>query len=144
MKVFLQKGQLPDIEVQLKEETVRLTQNQLAVLFNSSRINITEHIQLIFHEGELEIKATCRKFRLVRTEGKRQVKREIEHYNLDVVISISYRVKSKTATQFRIWATNILLEHLVKGYTINEKRLKAQAQIYQELQNSISVGLAYA
>jgi len=142
--LYKQKEHLPNIEVRLEEETVWQNQNQLAVLFNSSRINITEHNQHIFQEGELEKKATCRKFRQVRTEGKRQVKREIDHYNLDVIVSVGYRVKSKTATQFRIWATSVLRDHLVKGYSINEKRLKAQAQKYQELQNSISVRLAYA
>lgn len=133
-----QSGQ-PCVEVRFTEETVWLTQQQMADLFESSRVNVTEHIKHILDEKELSGKVTCRKFRLVRAEGKRKVRREIDHYNLDMVISVGYRIKSKRATQFRIWATNVLRDHLVKGYTINEKRLKAQAEKYKELQNSVKL-----
>jgi len=137
--IYKQNGLEPEIEVRLEEDTVWLTQNQLSELFNSSRVNITEHIQHIFDEKELVKKATCRNFRRVQMEGNRQVERNIEHYNLDMIISVGYRVKSKTATQFRIWATNTLRDHLVKGYTINEKRLQQQAQKYEELKNSVKL-----
>jgi prophage maintenance system killer protein len=139
IEIYKPKSGLPFLEVKFTEETVWLTQNQMADLFESGRVNVTEHIRHIFNEKELSEKATRRKFRLVRIEGKRQVKREIDHYNLDMIISVGYRVKSRTATQFRIWATNVLKNHLVKGYTINEKRLKGQAQKYQELQNSVKL-----
>ena len=137
--IYKQKGVKPEIEVRLEEDTVWLTQNQLSELFNSSRVNITEHIQHIFDEKELVKKATCRNFRRVQMEGNRRIERNIEHYNLDMIISVGYRIKSKTATQFRIWATNTLRDHLVKGYTINEKRLQAQAHKYQELKNSVKL-----
>jgi len=127
------------IQTRLEDETVWLTQDQMAELFQSSRVNITEHIQHIYAENELIQKATCRKFRRVQTEGKRVVQRNIEHYNLDLIISVGYRVKSKIATQFRIWATSILKNHLVKGYSLNENRLKIQAQKYRELQNSVKL-----
>lgn len=139
IEIYKPKSGLPSFEVKISEETVWLTQNQMADLFESSRVNVTEHIRHIINEKELSEKATRRKFRLVRIEGEREVKREIDHYNLDMIISVGYRVKSKTATLFRIWATNVLRNHLVTGYTINEKRLKAQAQMYYELQNSVKL-----
>jgi len=93
------------IDVRLEDETVWLTQDQMAMLFGKGRSTITEHIGNVFEEGELEQNRTCRKFRLVRQEGNREVEREIDHYNLDVIISVGYRVKSPQGTQFRIWAT---------------------------------------
>ncbi len=93
------------IDVRLEEETVWLTQEQMATLFGKGRSTITEHIGNVFKEGELDERSTCRKFRQVRQEGARAVEREIEHYNLDVIISVGYRVKSRQGTQFRIWAT---------------------------------------
>jgi hypothetical protein len=109
--------------VHLTEDTVWLTQKHIAELFQSSRVNITEHIQHIFEEGELEQDSTCRNFRQVRNEGGRKVTRNIEHYNLDMIISVGYRVKSKIATHFRIWATNVLRDYVVKSYAVNQKRL---------------------
>ena len=93
------------IDVRLEEETVWLTQEQMATLFGKGRSTVAEHIANTFEEGELEQSATCRKFRQVRMEGQREVEREIDHYNLDVIISVGYRVKSTQGTQFRIWAT---------------------------------------
>lgn len=93
------------IQVQLDEHTVWLTQADMVELFQSSKANISEHIKHVFEEGELDIGATVRKFRTVRTEGSRQVERELEYYNLDVIISVGYRVKSICGTQFRMWAT---------------------------------------
>lgn len=112
------------IDVRFVDETVWLTQAQMAELFQSSRTNIVEHMRHIYEEGELDEDSTCRKFRQVRMEGNRQVTREIPHYNLDMIISLGYRVKSKIATQFRRWATERLKEYMVKGFTMDDERLK--------------------
>jgi hypothetical protein len=93
------------IDVRLDEETVWLTQEQMATLFGKGRSTVAEHITNVFEEGELQQDRTCRKFRQVRQEGNREIEREIDHYNLDVIISVGYRVKSPQGTQFRIWAT---------------------------------------
>lgn len=112
------------IDVRLQDETVWLTQQQMAELFQSSRTNIVEHIKHIYEESELAESSTCRKFRQVQTEGTRQVTREVSFYNLDMIISLGYRVKSRIATQFRRWATELLKEYLKKGYALNDDRLK--------------------
>lgn len=112
------------IDVRFVDETVWLTQQQMAELFQSSRTNIVEHIQHIYEEGELDEKSTCRNFRQVRMEGNRKVVREIPHYNLDMIISLGYRVKSKIATNFRRWATERLKEYMIKGFTMDDERLK--------------------
>ena len=112
------------IDVRFVDETVWLTQQQMADLFQSSRTNIVEHIRNIYNEGELDEKSTCRKFRQVRVEGNRQVAREIPYYNLDMIISLGYRVKSITATKFRRWATERLKEYMIKGFTMDDERLK--------------------
>lgn len=121
------------LEVNLQEETVWLTQEQLSLLFNKDVRTVSEHITNIYEEGELDKKPTIRKFRIVRKEGNRQVKRNIQHYNLDVIISVGYRVKSIEGTRFRKWATNILKQHLIEGYTLNQKRLQEKAEKYEEL-----------
>ena len=112
------------LDVRFVDETVWLTQQQMAELFQSSRTNIVEHIQHIYEEGELEENSTCRKFRQVRNEGSRQISREIPYYNLDMIISLGYRVRSKIATQFRRWATERLKEYIIKGFTMDDERLK--------------------
>ena len=112
------------IDVRFVDETVWLTQQQMAELFQSSRTNIVEHIQHIYEEGELDENSTCRKFRQVRTEGNRQVGRENPYYNLDMIISLGYRVKSIIATNFRRWATERLKEYMIKGFTMDDERLK--------------------
>ena len=112
------------INARFVDETVWLTQQQMAELFQSSRTNIVEHIQHIYEEGELDEESTCRKFRQVRMEGLRQVTREIPHYNLDMIISLGYRVKSMIATHFRRWATERLKEYMIKGFTMDDERLK--------------------
>ncbi len=127
------------LEVNLQEETVWLTQEQLSLLFNKDIRTVSEHIINIYKEGELEKKPTIRKFRIVRQEGNRQVKRNIQHYNLDVIISVGYRVKSIEGTRFRKWATNILKQHLIEGYTLNQKRLQEKAEKYEELQKTLKV-----
>lgn len=122
--IYQTKDGLAKIDVRFEDETVWLTQQQMAELYQSSRTNIVEHIQHIYEEGELEEKSTCRKFRQVQLEGTRQVSREIPFYNLDMIISLGYRVKSIVATQFRRWATELLKEYLKKGYALDDKRLK--------------------
>lgn len=112
------------IDVRFEDETVWLTQAQMAELFQSSRSNIIEHIQHIYEEGELDEISTCRKFRQVRTEGSRTVSRELPFYNLDMIISLGYRVKSSIATQFRRWATARLKEYIIKGFALDDERLK--------------------
>ena len=127
------------IDVRLEEETVWLTQAQIALLFGKGRTTITEHIQNVFIEGELEQNRSCRKFRLVQKEGTREVEREVEHYNLDVIISVGYRVKSLQGTQFRIWATQRLKEYIVKGFALNDDRFKSgnSMNYFNELQQRI-------
>ena len=112
------------IDVRFVDETVWLTQQQLVELYQSSKANISEHIKNIFEEGELSEDATVRKFRTVQTEGTRQVSRDVTHYNLDMIISLGYRVKSLIATQFRRWATERLREYIIKGFTMDDERLK--------------------
>ncbi len=112
------------IEVRLENETVWLTQKLMAELFQKDVRTVNEHIQNIFEERELMPEATIRKFRIVQPEGVRQVTREIEHYNLDVIIAVGYRVKSHRGTQFRQWATQRLREYIVKGFTMDDERLK--------------------
>jgi hypothetical protein len=101
-----------------------LTQAQMVELFQKDKVTISEHISHIYDEGELPIEATVRKFRTVQREGNRDVERELSFYNLDVVISVGYRVKSHRGTQFRIWATQLLREYLVKGFAMDDERLK--------------------
>ena len=108
------------LEVRLEEETVWLTQTQMADLFNSSKQNISLHINNIYQEGELEQEATVKNYLTVQKEGNRNVKRNITYYNLDVIISVGYRVKSIRGTQFRQWANKVLKEYLLKGYSINQ------------------------
>lgn len=112
------------IDVRFENETVWLTQQQMAELFQTSRTNVVEHIQHIYEEGELEQSSTCRNFRQVRQEGNRRVERDMVAYNLDMIISLGYRVKSIIATHFRRWATEHLKEYLVKGFTMDDERLK--------------------
>lgn len=111
------------IEVSLENDTVWLSQKQMSVLFDKNVKTINEHIGNIFKEGELEEDSTVRNFRIVQTEGSREVEREIASYNLDVIISVGYRVKSTRGTQFRIWANKILRDYVVRGYAINQQRL---------------------
>ena len=112
------------IDVRFVDETVWLTQQQMADLFQSSRTNIVEHITHIYEERELDKDSTCRNFRQVRKEGNRDVSRSIPYYKLDMIISLGYRVKSKIATNFRRWATERLKEYIIKGFTMDDERLK--------------------
>ena len=122
--IYQSEDGLTNIEVKIQDETVWLTQQQMADLFQTSRTNIVEHIKHIYEEGELDENSTCRKFRQVRKEGSREVSRELPYYNLDMIISLGYRVKSKIATNFRRWATERLKEYMIKGFTMDDERLK--------------------
>jgi len=112
------------IEVIYEGKTFWLSQKKIAQLFNVSVPTINEHLQNIFQTGELEQLSTIRNFRIVQREGNRDVSREIDFYNLDVVIAVGYRVNSYQATQFRIWATNTLKEYIIKGFVMDDERLK--------------------
>ncbi|NUK98488.1 virulence RhuM family protein [Bacteroides sartorii] len=112
------------IDVKLEDETLWLTQAQMCELYQTSRTNVVEHIKHIYEEVELEKEATCRNFRQVREEGGRKVEREMTFYNLDMIIALGYRVRSIIATRFRQWATLCLKEYMVKGFTLDDERLK--------------------
>lgn len=113
------------IDVKLEDDTVWLTQQQMAELYQTSRSNVVEHIKNIYADGELDENSTCRKFRQVRIEGNREVTRNMPYYNLDMIISLGYRVKSVTATRFRQWATKRINEYIRKGFTMDDERLKS-------------------
>ena len=127
------------LEVKLQQETVWLSLNQMAELFDRDKSVISRHIRNVFKEGELAEQATVAKFATVQTEGGRTVERNIEYYNLDAIISVGYRVKSQRGTQFRIWATQVLKDHLSKGYSINEKRLREQNARLTELHDTVNL-----
>lgn len=116
------------LDVKLDNETVWLSQTQMIDLFQSTKQNISLHINNLFKEGELDKKATVKQYLTVRQEGNRAVKRQIEYYNLDVIISVGYRVKSQRGTQFRIWANSVLKEYLIKGYAINRNAKNEQLE----------------
>lgn len=132
--------QTPDgkiqLEVALERDTVWLNQRQMWELFDKDVRTINEHIRNIYADDELDTAATIRKSRIVQQEGARQVTREVEHYNLDVIISVGYRVKSQRGVQFRIWATNVLRQHLVQGYTLHKARFEKNAT---ELEQALSL-----
>ncbi len=135
-QVSIYSSESGSVEVRLDGDTVWLSQAQMSDLFSKDVRTVNEHISNIYSEEELEKESTIRKFRIVRQEGKRQVNREIDHFNLDVIISVGYRVKSVEGTRFRQWATKVLREHLTKGYTINQHRFESNAQ---ELEAALSL-----
>jgi prophage maintenance system killer protein len=140
-KILIYKAQdgQAGVDVRLDEDTVWLTQTQIIDLFQSSKANISEHIKHIFKSGELQAGATVRKFRTVRKEGKRTVNRDLEHYNLDMIISIGYRVNSIKGTQFRIWANKVLKDYLTKGYAIDKKHFREQSRQLDELKQTVKL-----
>ncbi|MGQ7286389.1 virulence RhuM family protein [Vreelandella venusta] len=119
IQIFTGEDGQSHLEVTLEQETVWLSQAQMGGLFATTPENVLMHLQNIFKDDELSEQATTKDFLVVRQEGKRQVRRRIKHYNLDAIISVGYRVSSKRATQFRRWATQVLKDHLVQGYTLN-------------------------
>jgi hypothetical protein len=128
--IVIYEGTDKSVEVRLDadRDTVWLTQRQMSELFGKDVRTVNEHVQNVFSEGELEREATIREFRIVRQEGARQVSRAIEHYNLDVIISVGYRVKSHQGTRFRQWATRTLRDHLTRGWTLNRQRFETNAR----------------
>lgn len=135
--------QAPDgqtsIDVKLEKDTVWLNQYQMADLFDTDRTSIVKHIKNIYKSKELQELATCAKIAQVRQEGKRNIKRDIEHYNLDLIISVGYRVNSKRGTQFRVWANEVLKSYLIKGYAINERLLKEQSSQLDDLKQAVKL-----
>jgi hypothetical protein len=119
-----------NVNVRFDGEDVWLSQQQIALLFDTSQQNVSQHIGFIIEEGELRKEATHKDFLLVRQEGARAVKRQIEHYNLDMIIAVGYRVKSQVATRFRQWATGRLHEYIQKGFTLDDERLKGNGNRY--------------
>ncbi|MGO1243194.1 MAG: RhuM family protein [Sphingobacterium sp.] len=135
--------QTPDgqtaIDVKLTEDTIWLNQYQLADLFDTDRTSLVKHIKNIYKSEELSEDATCAKFAQVQNEGSRKIKREVTHYNLDLIISVGYRVNSKRGTQFRIWANQVLKEYLVKGYAVNEQKLREQTEQFNSLKHTVNL-----
>lgn len=128
-----------EVEVHFNQDTVWLSQKMMAELFDKDSDTISLHLKNIYLEEELEEAATTEFFSVVQLEGKRKVKRDIKFYNLDAILSVGYRVNSKRGTQFRIWANRILKEHLVQGYTINQKRLEERNLEIKHLKEGISI-----
>lgn len=128
-----------EISVQLNNDTVWLNLGQLVELFQRDKSVISRHLNNVFKENELSRKATVAKIATVQVEGEREVERIIEYFNLDVIISVGYRIKSQRGTQFRIWANKVLKEYLIKGFSINEKQLTQQNEQLKELQNSVKI-----
>ena len=126
------------LDVKLENETVWLTQAQMVQLFDSSKANVSEHIKHIYEDGELAADSTVRKFRTVQTEGKRQVGRNVTYYNLDLIISLGYRVNTKRGIQFRQWATSVLKDYLIKGYAINQRIREENYQQMVQLVRSMA------
>ena len=139
IRIFTSRDGITDIQVKLEDETVWLNQYQLEELFETNRTSITKHISNIYQTGELEKEATCAKIAQVQKEGNREITRQINHYNLDIIIAVGYRVNSIRGTEFRIWANKILKDYLIKGFSINEKRLKQQNEQLKELQESVKL-----
>ncbi|HEX5743737.1 MAG TPA: RhuM family protein [Flavobacteriaceae bacterium] len=137
--IYQAKDGQTQIEVQLKEDTIWLTQKQMSELFDKDSDTIGLHLINIFKSKELDKNSTTEKYSVVRQEGSRAVKRSILHYNLDAIISVGYRVNSKRGTQFRIWANNILKDYLVKGFAINESRLKQTSRQLEELKKVVQL-----
>jgi len=139
IRIYKSSDGTTEIEVTLENETVWLNQYQLEKLFQTNRTSITKHITNIYKTKELEENSTCAKIAQVQNEGKRNVKRAVKYYNLDVIISVGYKVNSIRGTQFRIWANKVLKDYIIKGYAINEKRLLEQNIELQNLRKAIKI-----
>jgi hypothetical protein len=127
--ILYQPDENVQLEVRLEEETVWLTQQQMTMLFETTKQNISLHINNIFKEEELSPNSTVKEYLTVQQEGNRTIKRNQKYYNLDVIISVGYRVKSRRGTQFRIWANKVLKDYLLKGYALNQRLLKIENQL---------------
>jgi hypothetical protein len=137
--VYQTQDQLIQLNVRVENETVWLTQAQIVILFASSKANVSEHIKHIYATGELNPTATVRKFRTVQNEGARTISRQITYYNLDMIISIGYRVNSIRGTQFRIWANAVLKEYLLKGYAIDYRLNNLETKVFALEQNQLEI-----
>lgn len=133
--IYQTKDKQVKLEVHLEQETVWLAQKQISELFGTQRPAITKHLNNIFRSGELDEKSVCSKMEHTAEDGKTY---RTQFYNLDAIISVGYRVNSRRATQFRIWATRVLKEHILQGYTLNQKRLLEQTEKFKELQKAVS------
>ena len=122
--LYQDDNEITRVSVRFADEDLWLTQGQLVEIYQTSKSNVSEHIKHIFEDGELAKEATVRKFRTVQIEGSRKVEREVEHYNLDMIIALGYRVQSQVATRFRRWATQRLHEYIQKGFAMDDERLK--------------------
>ncbi len=132
--IYQDENDIVKVSVRFENDDIWLTQNQLAEIYDTTQQNISQHINSIYSDGELKQEATNKKFLLVRSEGERQVKRNIDHYNLDMIISLGYRVQSQVATRFRRWATERLHEYIQKGFTMDDDRLKqGNSRYFREL-----------
>ncbi|MGO1328133.1 MAG: RhuM family protein [Idiomarina loihiensis] len=138
MQIFESKDGKAQLKVSLQQNTVWLSQAQMSELFDTTPENVLMHLKKIFKEQELTESATTKEFLVVRQEGKRQVRRRIKHYSLDAIISVGYRVSSKRATQFRQWATQVLNDYLVQGYTLNERRLQERGIEFEQALSLLS------
>ncbi len=127
------------IDVKLENDTLWLNLNQISELFERDKSVVSRHLKNIYKNGELNESSTVAKFATVQTEGKRTVSRDVEFYNLDTIISVGYRINSYRGTQFRIWANTVLKEYLIKGYAVNEKRLKEQSQQLEQLKQTVKL-----
>ncbi len=139
IKIYKTPDGKTSIDVKLEKETVWLSLNQISKLFERDKSVISRHISNIYKEGELERNSTVAKIATVQKEGKRKIVRNIEYFNLDVIISVGYRIKSKRGTQFRIWANQIIKDYLIKGYAVNQLRLQKQAEQLNELKKTIKI-----
>jgi len=126
-----------ELKISVQQDTIWLTQKQIAELFDKDVRTINDHIKATYKDKELFENSTIRKFRIVQKEGKREVSRDVSHYNLDVIISVGYRTNSKKATRFRQWATSVLKEYIINGYSINSEKITHQR--FKELENDVDV-----
>ena len=128
--IYQDEDGVTKVSVKFRDEDIWLTQNQIAEIYKTTQENISMHIKNIYKDGELENNSTNKKFLLVQNEGNRQIKRNIDHYNLDMIIALGYRVQSQVATRFRVWATQRLHEYMQKGFTMDDERLKQGGNRY--------------
>ena len=125
MEIFKSEDGKVQVNVRIEDDTAWLTQAAMAELFGCGSDNVVKHLKNIYEQGELKEKATTEIFSVVRNEGGRQVSRQLKHYNLDAIIAVGYRVNSARATQFRIWATKVLKEYIIKGFALNDERIRS-------------------
>lgn len=139
MIIYVSKDGKIKVDVDILEDDIWMSQDIMANLYDTTKNNISMHMKNIFEEGELDKNSTVKKILTVQNEGNRKVKRNIEHYNLDAIIAVGYRINSKKATEFRIWATKVLKEYMVKGFALNDERLKnnGESPYFEELLSRI-------